>query len=113
MMKVQKSQVKKGKQNDYANSKVKQVKLLRMLAVLGCTIVFCVTSAGDNAFVMALSIFPFTCLGGVCAYMYRQLSKEDRTKIYKASPLHIHGFAMHPYFLFVCIAFINLMCLFQ
>ena len=91
-------------------SKVEKVKFIRTLTVLGCTIAAVISMTSLNPLVGAISVLPFTCLSGVCAFMYHKLDKSDKDKVYKPSALHLRTIAMHPYYLFVAVLFINILC---
>ncbi|MBQ3570202.1 MAG: hypothetical protein IJA20_05950 [Methanocorpusculum sp.] len=91
--------------------KAKQVRILQGITVLGCTIACCGTAAVEENYVRALAVFPFTCLSGVCAFMYYRLDKEGKHKVWKPSTFFIRRIAMHPYFFFLCVICINIMCL--
>ena len=91
-------------------NKVEKVKFIRTLTVIGCTIAGVISMASNSPFVRALLVFPFTCLGGVCAFMYHKLDKRDKNKVYKLSALHLRTIAMHPYYLFAAVIFINILC---
>lgn len=61
-------------------SKVEKVKFIRTLTIIGCTIACIITVESKSSFVGAISVFPFTCLSGVCAFIYHRLDKNDRIK---------------------------------
>ena len=91
-------------------NKVENIKLIRTLTVIGCTIAGIISMTSKSPFVGAILVFPFTCLSGLCAFMYHKLDKSDKNKVYKPSVLHLRTIAMHPYYLFAAVIFINILC---
>lgn len=90
-------------------SKVGITKLMRTLTVVSAIIANAIPLEAANAeAVRALLCVPCTFIGGVCAFLYYKLDKEQKSRVYKLSPLHLYTILMHPYLSFLTVLIINI-----
>ena len=91
-------------------TKVEKVKFIRMLSVVGSVLACFITEAAPKTgFGEAILLLPFTCLSGICAFMYYKLDKKEKDEVYKLSILHLYTIVMYPYFLFAGMVFLNIL----
>ena len=93
--------------------KAKKVRFLRTLTVVGCMVAYGIARAVQNKLLGALLMVPVTLLSGICALMYYRLDKDEKDKVYKLSALHLYTIIMYPYYLFVCVLFLNILYIFS
>jgi len=90
-------------------SRVEVTKLLRTLTVVSTVIVNAIPLEFAHANVVrAILSIPCTCMGGVCAFLYYNLDREQKDKVYKLSLLHLYTILMYPYLSFLTVLIINI-----
>ena len=47
-------------------------------------------------------------MGGVCAFLYYKLDREEKDQVYKLSLLHLYSILMHPYLTYLTVLIINI-----
>ncbi len=95
-------------------SKVEVTKLMRTLTVASTIIVNTIPLKAANVDVVrAILSTPCTLMGGVCAFLYYKLDKEQKNQVYKLSLLHLYTILMYPYLLFLTVLTINIIRLFS
>ena len=90
-------------------SRVGVAKLIRTLTVVSTVIVYVIPLEFAYANVVrAILALPCTCMGGVCAFLYYKLDREEKEQVYKLSLLHLYSILMHPYLTFLAVLIINI-----
>ena len=102
-------QNKSGNRNTGKQSKVEITKLMRTLTVVSAAIVNVIPLEPLNdEVVRAILCVPCTFIGGVCAFLYYKLDKEQKNLVYKPSFLRLYTILMYPYLSFLTVLIINI-----